>query len=225
MTQTRLTCRKPMTLFLIVALIVLVISFSQSVNNSYANEQYRQSTITNVKLERQLKDEWREKIDKKIDELNPPAGEMFATLISLYNYYDVPLYGLVIGNIADAEKQLEETKVKAKEDETYAAKNLYSFDEFGFAVHDLSFPAVVYDYGKDPPSTLLHIFISKFAFNDGWRKYYENLATLLTQRSLKAKGFNLSRDGVHDSDWQEREKQQKKLQELRDKYPWNYPRK
>lgn len=164
MTQTRLTCRKPMTLFLIVALIVLVISFSQSVNNSYANEQYRQSTITNVKLERQLKDEWREKIDKKIDELNPPAGEMFATLISLYNYYDVPLYGLVIGNIADAEKQLEETKVKAKEDETYAAKNLYSFDEFGFAVHDLSFPAVVYDYGKDPPSTLLHIFISKFAF-------------------------------------------------------------
>ena len=76
-----------------------------------------------MKLERQLKDEWREKIDKKIDELNPPAGEMFATLISLYNYYDVPLYGLVIGNIADAEKQLEETKVKAKEDETYAAKN------------------------------------------------------------------------------------------------------
>lgn len=58
-----------MTLFLIVALIVLVISFSQSVNNGYANDQYRQSTITNVKLERQLKDEWREKIDKKIDEL------------------------------------------------------------------------------------------------------------------------------------------------------------
>ena len=72
-----------MTLFLIVALIVLVISFSQSVNNGYANDQYRQSTITNVKLERQLKDEWREKIDKKIDELNPPVGEMFTTLISL----------------------------------------------------------------------------------------------------------------------------------------------
>ena len=72
-----------MTLFLIVALIVLVISFSQSVNNGYANDQYRQSTITNVKLERQLKDEWREKIDKKIDELKPPVGEMFTTLISL----------------------------------------------------------------------------------------------------------------------------------------------
>ena len=214
-----------MTLFLIVALIVLVISFSQSVNNGYANDQYRQSTITNVKLERQLKDEWREKIDKKIDELNPPVGEMFTTLISLYKYYDVPLYGLVIGSIADAEKRLEETKVKAKEDETYAAKNLYCFDEFGFAVHDLSFPVVIYEYEKDPPSTLLHIFISKLAFNDGWRKYYDDLATLLTRRSLKAKGFNLSRDGVHDSEWQEREKQQKKLQELRDKYPWNYPKK
>ena len=138
-----------MTLFLIVALIVLVISFSQSVNNGYANDQYRQSTITNVKLERQLKDEWREKIDKKIDELNPPVGEMFTTLISLYNYYDVPLYGLVIGSIADAEKRLEETKVKAKEDETYAAKNLYCFDEFGFAVHDLSFPVVIYEYEKE----------------------------------------------------------------------------
>ena len=123
-----------MTLFLIVALIVLVISFSQAVDNKYTNTLYRQSTITNVKLERQLKDEWRGKIDKRIDELNPQAGEMFATLISLYNYYNVPLYGLVIGNISDAEKQLEETKLKAKQDEMYAAKNLYSFDEFGFAV-------------------------------------------------------------------------------------------
>ena len=214
-----------MTLFLIVALIVLAISFSQSVNNSYAKDQYRQSTITNVKLEQQLKVEWREKIDKKIDELNPPVGEMFTTLISLYDYYNVPLYGLVIGNLSDAQKQFEEAKVKARQDEMYAEKNLYSFDEFGFAVHDLSFPTVVYSYEKDTPSTLLHIFIDKLAFTDGWRKYYENLATLLTRRSLREKGFNLSRDGVHDSEWQEREKQQKKLQELREKYPWNYPKK
>ena len=172
-----------MTLFLIVALIVLVISFSQAVDNKYTNTLYRQSTITNVKLERQLKDEWRGKIDKRIDELNPQAGEMFATLISLYNYYNVPLYGLVIGNISDAEKQLEETKLKAKQDEMYAAKNLYSFDEFGFAVHDISFPIVVYDYEKDPPSSLLHIFISKLAFNDGWRKYYEDLVIPLYIKS------------------------------------------
>ena len=61
-----------MTLFLIVALIVLVISFSQAVDNKYTNTLYRQSTITNVKLERQLKDEWRGKIDKRIDELTLP---------------------------------------------------------------------------------------------------------------------------------------------------------
>lgn len=52
--------------------------------------------------------------------------------------------------------------------------------------------------------------------------FYSELLHMLTVRDLKSRGYSPSPDGIHESEWQEREKRQKEIEEEKKKYPWLY---
>lgn len=72
------------------------------------------------------------------------------------------------------------------------------------------------------PSERLKTFITEPRYKKIWYSYYENLITLLTIRSLREKDFAISRDGIHESEWQEREQDYSEREKLYKRYPWNY---
>ena len=72
------------------------------------------------------------------------------------------------------------------------------------------------------PSKRLKTFVTEPKYKRIWYSYYENLIVLLTIRSLRENGFAISRDGVHESEWQEREQDYVEKEKLYKRYPWLY---
>jgi len=52
------------------------------------------------------------------------------------------------------------------------------------------------------------------------RRYYTNLICHLVTRELATYGYVHSPDGIHESEWQEEEKNRKIKDDFKDKYPW-----
>lgn len=57
---------------------------------------------------------------------------------------------------------------------------------------------------------------------EGIKKYRKNLIELMVQRTLSNHGFHLSQDGLHDSPWQEEQKNKQSIQDYKEKYPWMF---
>ena len=51
---------------------------------------------------------------------------------------------------------------------------------------------------------------------------YMNMVRNLTMREMRSLGYAMSPDDIHESDWQEREKEHEYYDEQKKKYPWYY---
>lgn len=78
-----------MTLLLIVTIVFLIVWWKDSSDKKAKAEQYRQSTITNVELEREIEIEWLSIIDEKLKNYNGEY-DAFEYLLTLFDEYEVP---------------------------------------------------------------------------------------------------------------------------------------
>lgn len=78
-----------------------------------------------------------------------------------------------------------------------------------------------YETHKNGSMVLFHdVYIYEWFGHTCLYQCYRRLVKEIVRKRLWEKGFNLSGDGTHESDWQEWEKKYQGIKERKDKYPW-----
>ena len=225
-----------MTALLIAIIIALVITAYQ-VTNAKANENImKKATRTNVELQKQVTQEWWDKLAPELDIVIQDAS-VYHYIDTLYDKYGMPKYYYMSLPPEGVIALYEKNKLRCDEDERRDESiRLYKYDcavckkqntadlKYYLAVKDIS---VLYTRNRTvrqriyenslEPDTLGYRTTNSLA-----KQYLEWLIYELTQKTMYEKGFAMSRDGIHESEWQEHEKKMQQFKENKEKYPWKF---
>lgn len=178
---------------------------------------------------------------KKVDFLRPDALDF---MLKLYEQCDIPLFK----NTFETVEQMNERIKKDREEwpDRYCfwshveiiniKKGDFYFEQYGGVASEYSYyPSGEISYkhpngnfeieigfgtkpiGRlQPNGTLYNTIIGHITT----RRYYTNLICHLVTRELATHGYVHSPDGIHESEWQEEEKNRKIKDDFKDKYPW-----
>ena len=236
-----------MTLLLIVTIVFLIVWWKDSSDKKAKAEQYRRDTITNLELEKEIRENWIDVIDDELKHNNTGYAPL-EHLLFLYAKYNVP-----IERWDDKQDKLKQDKEKILQE----FKKLYERYEVISNKASPSEPIYItpfriYDFcaisdgeervakfesdkrlGKSCWATDVNTYIkicdgkitnyNYIMYSFTARARYNDLIRLLTRKSLKEKGFNPCPYGIgigEESAWQETDKRQARLEEEKKKFPW-----
>lgn len=225
-----------MTALLIAIIIALVITAYQ-VTNAKANENIKKKlTRTNVELQKQVTQEWWEKLAPELDiVISDPS--VYHYIDTLYDKYGMPKYYYMFLPPEGVMALYEKDKLRSDEDERRKESvRLYEYDcavrkkqntvdlAYYLEVKDIS---VLYTRNRTVRQRIYENSLrpDKFGYrttNSLAKHYLEWLIYELTQKTMSEKGFAMSRDGIHESEWQEHEKEMQRFKENKEKYPWKF---
>ena len=239
-----------MTLLLIVIIVFLIVWWKDSSDKKAKHEQHKQSTITNLQLEKEIRADWIDVIDKELKE-NSEGYAPLEHLFFLYGKYSIPTE-----RWDDNPNKLEQDKSKIlqefkKLNERFTA--IVSHRDKGVSEEPIYItPSSIYNLcavengeervakfetakreGASCWATDLNTCIkickdtisnyNYIMYSFTARARYSDLIKLLTKKSLKEKGFNPCPYGLSEgkeSSWQETAKRQARLEEEKKKFPW-----
>ncbi len=226
-----------MTALLIAIIMALVITAYQ-VTSTKANEGIKKkATRTNVELQKQVTQEWWDKLAPELDIVIQDAS-VYHYIDTLYDKYGMPKYYYMSLPPEGVMALYEKDKLKSDEYEREKeSMRLYKYDcavckkentaglEYYLAVKDIS---VLYSRNRTVRQRIYENLLEPDTFK-GYRttnllakQYLEWLVYELTQKTMSEKGFAMSRDGIHESEWQEHEKKMRQFKKNKEKYPWKF---
>ena len=148
-----------MTALLIVAIIICIVWANDSVKKKSEAKQYENSTITNVKLEREIEIEWMGVIDEKLKEYDGDL-DPFDYLLSLFDEYEVPKI-----RWNDPEDFIEEKRKQFNKDFEYLNEQFKRLIDQGFGVA----PHLDVIYDSAPVDYIIGIHLDYFEDDRNWK--------------------------------------------------------
>lgn len=202
-----------MTLLLIVAIVLFIVWSAQKSHGAVKIEEQKRRTKTNVALENELREKFIFIVDEDISEVDlaqHSIDSLKSSHVKLLRQTAsgetrVDLYALMIGlyekyKIPLAEKSpflsSDSSSQEKDRNETYRQEEIY--------INNV----------KSLKELILKISPT--------RRLYENIIQLLTKRSMYSLGYQLSKNGYDESEWQRREAKLSEYEAQKKEYPWLY---
>lgn len=253
--------------FLIICIVILL--FIVGLSSSDKKEKvksYKESTITNLALEKILYAEKRKYLEGRLNKVDTAVDSIYTYIESLFVELGLPVYIFW----ADQYKKQEHMEWEKSESDEFERNR----EEYELRLYKLTAEAtqkrknalkIIANYTEEEKKNAHNIFIAscreythytsaiwseceKVApacpplpteppaqlyarnkvlldrLNNNYKaqNLYNELLQQFVRKELATRGFQMSRDGIHESEWQEAEKAIKQLEEDKKKYPWLY---
>lgn len=252
--------------FFIICLVILLIAIGVSSSGKKEKiKSYKESTITNLALEKIVYAEKRKYLEGRLNKVDTTVNSIYTYIESLFVELGLPVYiwydqhkkqehmeweksesDKFERNREEYELRLYKLTAEATQKRKNALKIIANYtEEEKKNAHDI-FIASCREYThytsaiwsecekvtpacpplpSEPPAQLNarnKVLLDRLKNNFKAQNLYNELLQQFVRREMAARGFQMSRDGIHESEWQEAEKAAKQLEEDKKKYPWIY---
>lgn len=214
-----------MTLALIAVIVFLIMWGYQVGDRKTKKKEYQDKTRTNLVLEKEIYGKVEEEISSRLNSEEIPVGEIYPRLLQLFDEYGVAYCPFKIhwAECSTREEFIARETEECRRDELHVK-------QYGFKYPDCD---LVPMENEDIPTTMdriRHSYILRCGYVFYGNEHsiqaskleatYQYLLSEITHKRMDELGFAFTKTGVCESEWQEREKEQKEMEQLRAKYPY-----
>lgn len=224
-----------MTLALIAVIVFLIVWGCQVGDRKAKKKEYQDKTRTNLVLEKEIYSKVEEEISLRLNSEEIPVGEIYPRLLQLFDEYGVAyhVFNVSWGKHQSREDFIDALTEECRNEELLSQEKSQKLPCFSCTRSGGCNQCNEREKAARKRSTMDRIqcqHMRKYATKQYGKSFYTMTSRLeatyrgllygLTRKRMYELGYATTRDGLRESEWQEREKEQKEMEQLRAKYPY-----